>query len=123
VAGISYEQCCERCRNSVMLTAFACDLIKNKIFRCASSVDQTGSTFDCDITERTGVRRHKTGRRCHKCRAELYDIIVHFGEKGGYQAPYNWKRAARAADHADMILCLGSSLKVKYRLQWNTCCL
>lgn len=72
----------------------------------------------CDITERTSLRKHKTGRRCQKCRGDLYDTIVHFGEKGGYNAPYNWKRAASSADYADVILCLGSSLKVNAIRNW-----
>lgn len=65
-----------------------------------------------DITERTGVRKHKTGRICQKCGTELHDTIVHFGEKGEHDSPYNWKAAAEAAENADIILCLGSSLKV-----------
>jgi len=65
----------------------------------------------CDVTERTALRRHRTGRRCRRCRGVLCDTIVHFGEKGGHQAPYNWLRAASAANSADVILCLGSSLK------------
>ena len=65
-----------------------------------------------DVTERTSKARHKTGRSCIKCNAGLYDTIVHFGEKGGLKAPYRWKEAARAAKRADLIVCLGSSLKV-----------
>lgn len=34
-----------------------------------------------DVTERTGVRKHATGRHCHCCQSELKDTIVHFGEK------------------------------------------
>ncbi|KAI0218115.1 NAD-dependent protein deacetylase sirtuin-7 [Lamellibrachia satsuma] len=66
-----------------------------------------------DLTERTGVRRHQTGRQCSHCGAQLHDTIVHFGEKGRLTSPYNWKEAAQMADHADLILCLGTSLKVK----------
>jgi len=69
----------------------------------------------CDLTERTALRKHRTGRRCRRCRAALFDTIVHFGEKGGHQAPYNWQRAASAANSADVILCLGSSLKASTR--------
>lgn len=65
-----------------------------------------------DVTERTGVRRHRTGRHCHQCNGELNDTIVHFGEKGDHGPPHNWEEAAEAVDRADVILCLGSSLKV-----------
>ena len=65
-----------------------------------------------DVTENTGVRKHRTGRNCHKCKCELRDTIVHFGEKGGMQSPQNWEEAAEAAQEADTILCLGSTLKV-----------
>lgn len=34
-----------------------------------------------DVTERTGMRKHGTGRSCHHCQTELKDTIVHFGEK------------------------------------------
>ncbi|ESO84935.1 hypothetical protein LOTGIDRAFT_196160, partial [Lottia gigantea] len=73
-----------------------------------------------DVTEKTGMRRHATGRTCHKCGGMLKDTIVHFGEKGGMKSPYHWKKAAKAANNADMILCLGTSLKVlrQYPCLW-----
>ncbi|XP_052070621.1 uncharacterized protein LOC127709244 [Mytilus californianus] len=73
-----------------------------------------------DVTEKTGVRRHQTDRNCHTCKQPLKDTIVHFGEKGGMKCPYRWKEAAKAADRCDIILCLGSSLKIlkKYSCLW-----
>ncbi|GAB1599382.1 NAD-dependent protein deacetylase sirtuin-7-like [Argonauta hians] len=73
-----------------------------------------------DVTEKTGVRRHNTARRCHYCKNPLSDTIVHFGEKGRLCSPYRWKEAAAAAKTCDVILCLGTSLKVlkKYACLW-----
>lgn len=75
-----------------------------------------------DVTERTAKGRHKTGRTCSKCNGKLQDTIVHFGEKGGLLSPYKWRLATKAASKADVIICLGSSLKVVFKVVLKCIC-
>ena len=82
-----------------------------------------------DVTEHTAFRRHTTGRYCDTCivadsgkkddaakcvesRIQLRDSIVHFGEKLRNGSPYNWHTARDTLKQTDLIVCLGTSLKV-----------
>ncbi|CAF0714785.1 unnamed protein product [Brachionus calyciflorus] len=74
-----------------------------------------------DVTEKTAFRKHTTGRFCKSCPdTQLVDSIIHFGEKLRNGSPYNWEEARECLNNVDLIICLGTSLKVlnHYKFLW-----
>lgn len=74
-----------------------------------------------DVTERSSFRKHVTGRFCPYCmekvkvKKETYplrDSIIHFGEKLRDGSPYNWDEARTSVKSTNLIITLGTSLKV-----------
>ena len=65
-------------------------------------------------------RRHATGRFCVVCGSELQDSIVYFGEKSRAHSVANWQTAIDHVTVCDVIICIGSSLKVlkSYKELW-----
>lgn len=71
-----------------------------------------------DTTDKTARFKHQTGRKCHTCpepNNKLIDTIVLYGERSRTQWPMNWTKAGKAAKRADLIICMGSSLKTLRR--------
>eukprot|EP00730_Choanoeca_flexa_P009294 TRINITY_DN12623_c0_g4_i1.p1 TRINITY_DN12623_c0_g4~~TRINITY_DN12623_c0_g4_i1.p1 ORF type:complete len:474 (+),score=82.02 TRINITY_DN12623_c0_g4_i1:505-1926(+) len=73
-----------------------------------------------DVTGRTAKHRHKTGRICPDCSSPLVDSIVHYGEKARCSAIQNWETITTVLPETDLIIAMGSSLKVlhHYKPLW-----
>ncbi|KAI8435466.1 hypothetical protein MSG28_003769 [Choristoneura fumiferana] len=91
--------------------------------RCPAPRCRTVLLRAFDTTTRTRRHAHGTRRTCPapRCGRPLRDTIVHFGERARAAWPHHWAGALRHAAAADVVLCLGSSLKVlrRYPRLWR----
>ena len=55
------------------------------------------------------AKNHKTGRKCDTCQGDLKDSIINFGESLDQTIAMT---GFDKANEADLMLCLGSSLRV-----------
>uniref|UniRef100_A0A0G4GV42 Regulatory protein SIR2 homolog 7 n=1 Tax=Chromera velia CCMP2878 TaxID=1169474 RepID=A0A0G4GV42_9ALVE len=74
-----------------------------------------------DVSSKSAFRRHATGRFCRECGGALQDSLVHFGERGRAPSVHKWGEAAAHAESADLIVCIGTSLRVlsRYPVLWR----
>ncbi|EDQ85877.1 uncharacterized protein MONBRDRAFT_28831 [Monosiga brevicollis MX1] len=74
-----------------------------------------------DVTGLTARHRHATGRNCPACATPLLDTIVHYGEAAHCSPVHNWEGIEALLPQVDLILVLGSSLKVlkHYKPLWQ----
>jgi len=64
---------------------------------------------DYRVRTATNVKSHKTGRKCAECSGNLCDSILNFGE---YYDEDLLDLADQTGQNADVMLCLGSSMRV-----------
>eukprot|EP00330_Aristerostoma_sp_ATCC50986_P007006 CAMPEP_0114581122 /NCGR_PEP_ID=MMETSP0125-20121206/5261_1 /TAXON_ID=485358 ORGANISM="Aristerostoma sp., Strain ATCC 50986" /NCGR_SAMPLE_ID=MMETSP0125 /ASSEMBLY_ACC=CAM_ASM_000245 /LENGTH=395 /DNA_ID=CAMNT_0001773075 /DNA_START=86 /DNA_END=1276 /DNA_ORIENTATION=+ len=70
-----------------------------------------GKQYLRDFRTRTAqkVHDHQTSRKCENCGGKLYDSIINFGEN---LPEYELTEGFRQSEKSDLMLCLGSSLRV-----------
>ncbi len=64
---------------------------------------------DYKVRNNSNVHDHKTGRKCFECKSYLIDSIINFNENLKEE---NIDRAWDEAQKSDLMLCLGSSLRI-----------
>ena len=64
---------------------------------------------DFGTREAKQAHSHQTSRKCEKCKGNLYDSIINFGEN---LPDYELNRSFKEAGKSDLCLAMGSSLTV-----------